>query len=212
MIYSEEEIITYIQLKIQEQCLQKRQNPDFELFLSEEELFVELGAETSEEKQLITMIASSAVDGFNYGSNIKFKTDIDVSEMEKAERFSKKYIRPSIQLQNIYYKKSDASKWFEQNILSSGYNRNPNLPGRSGTLFYFLFFIVIAFLDLGSSWWEITLKSLGFIFALTTGFIIYSIITDLVARNDIPFKKFIHFILLLIFPLIVYACVKIYFL
>lgn len=87
---------------------------------------------------------------------------------------------------------------------------NDNLPNPILTLFLIGFCIAIAVLDLGDSWYETILKILGFLFALSFGFIIYSHITDLVVISRTRFKPLFHLILLLIFPLIIYFALKIY--
>ena len=161
------------------------------------------------------MLASSAIDGFNYASNVKIGTDIDDEELQKAANYREEYIEPYLPLDdNSSELRIDhqTDSWLKNNILGSGYERNPNLPGPIMTLFLIIFCIVIAFLDLGSKWYEIILKIIAFIFALSFGGIIYSLITNFVIRSDFYFKRLIHFILYLIFPLIIYLCIKVYFL
>lgn len=85
-----------------------------------------------------------------------------------------------------------------------------NLPGPLFTLFIIIYCIVIGFLDLGNSWYQIILRILAFLFALSFAFIIYSNITNLIALSRSPLKRFYHLIMLLIFPLIIYFGLKIY--
>lgn len=217
MIHSEKEIINHINQKIEAMVGRKRIDPSFKIFLSEKELFFELNARTYQEQDKIRMLASSAIDGWNYISHEKMGTDIEDYEMLKAEMFREEYIELPLQSENrqreIGIDYSDPTgDWLKNNIFSSGDRRDQDLPGPILTLFLIGFCILVAFLDLGSDWYEVILKIIAFIFGLSFGFIIYSIITNVVARSNFFLKPLIHFLLLLIFPLIIYICIKIYFL
>ena len=88
--------------------------------------------------------------------------------------------------------------------------KNDNLPGPIFTLFIIVFCIVVGLLNLGNSWYQIILRILAFIFALSIAFLIYSFVTNLIVLSNSPFKRFYHLIMLLIFPIIIYLGLKIY--
>lgn len=93
----------------------------------------------------------------------------------------------------------------------NGYNsQNANLPSPFVLLFVLVMCIVVAFLDLGDSWYEIIIRIVAFLFALSFSFMIYSFVTNIVAESHSRFKRFFHIILLLIFPIIIYLALKIY--
>ena len=88
--------------------------------------------------------------------------------------------------------------------------KNENLPGPVFTMFIIIFCIAIGILDLGNNWYEIILRILAFLFALSIAFIIYSFVTNLIVLSNSPLKRFYHLIMLLIFPLIIYLGLIIY--
>jgi len=85
-----------------------------------------------------------------------------------------------------------------------------NLPGLFPTLFQIVFCVVIGFLKIGDQWYEILLRIIAFIFALSLGFILYAYITNIIAKSYSSLKRLYHFIMIPILPLIIYIALKIY--
>jgi len=93
----------------------------------------------------------------------------------------------------------------------NGYDsQSDNLPGPLAILFLIAMCIVVAFLDLGNRWYELIIRIVAFLFALSFSFILYSFVTNIVAKSRSRFKRFFHIVLLLIFPVIIYLALKIY--
>ncbi|OQA67154.1 MAG: hypothetical protein B6D44_14470 [Ignavibacteriales bacterium UTCHB2] len=89
-------------------------------------------------------------------------------------------------------------------------SQGDNLPGPFAILFLIVMCVVVAFLDLGNKWYEIIIRIIAFLFALSFSFILYAFVTNIVASSHSRFKRFFHTILLLIFPIIIYLALKIY--
>lgn len=85
-----------------------------------------------------------------------------------------------------------------------------NLPGPFGLIILLAFCILIAFLDLGNKWYEIIIRIIAFIVALSFAFNLYAFVTDIVFYSRFRLKRLYHFLLLLIFPIIIYIGIKIY--
>lgn len=215
MYHSQEEIVLYLRQKLQEVINIHKEHNSI-MFISENNLFQDLEAETEEEKQIIRMLASSAIDGFNFNSYTKISTDLDDFEMQRAAQDRKKIFEPFLPILDPDYKSiisapSPVSEWLYSNILSSGGYRNPDQPGPILTLLLIIFPVVIAFMDLGNIWYEKILKITAFILALSFAGIIYTLLTDIATTRSFYFKRFVHLILFLLFPLIIYFCIKVYF-
>lgn len=90
------------------------------------------------------------------------------------------------------------------------YEHNENLPGPFLLIFLLVFCIVIAFLDLGDKWYEVIIRIIAFLFALAFAFNFYSFVTDVVFFSNYKLKRFYHFLLLLIFPVIIYLGIRMY--
>ena len=85
-----------------------------------------------------------------------------------------------------------------------------DLPGPFMLIILLAFCVFIAFLDLGNKWYEIIIRIIAFIVALSFAFNLYAFVTDIVYYGNSKLKRLYHFLLLLIFPVIIYFGIKIY--
>jgi len=217
--HSEDDIIRYINKKIDDMTWKKELDTSFFPFIGEQDLFSELGALTSHEREKIRDLVCPIIHKHNFFSKVKIGTDLKGYELLDNKKYVDEYSdlflphkwpEPESEIEMAY---PDYNNNLTNN--SFAYSRNQkdqDLPGPFLTLFLIGFCIVIAILNLGEEWYEVILKIIAFLFALSFGFILYSIITNIVARSDFFLKRPIHFLLLLIFPLIIYVCIKVYFL
>ena len=75
---------------------------------------------------------------------------------------------------------------------------------------WIIFCTVIAALKLGDDWYEILLRIAAFLLALSIAFTVYSKVTDIIVKANSRIKRLYHFIMILLFPLIIYVALKIY--
>lgn len=85
-----------------------------------------------------------------------------------------------------------------------------DLPGPFMLIILLSFCVFIAFLDLGNKWYEIIIRIIAFLFALSFAFNLYAFVTEIVYYGKSKLKGLYHFLLLLIFPIIIYLGINIY--
>ena len=90
------------------------------------------------------------------------------------------------------------------------YEKDNNEPGLIAIIMLIVFCVVIAFLDLGDAWYEILIKIFAFLISLSMGFRVYSFITNLITHSNSKLKRFFHFIMLLVMPLMIYGALEVY--